>query len=212
MSTATPGVGAAKKLMTADEFWEFVHRPENQDRDFELIRGEVVEVSRPRKPHGSIVIRLGSLLDRYAEGVGHGYVVTESGLVLTEDPDTVVGQDVAYYTDADTFDDLNPKWGDVPPILVAEVRSPTDRPNALIARMTEYISNGVKIAWLIDPEDRDVSVFRPGQSPVVLRGEQELTGGDDLPGLAIKVADIFKLPGERAGTPPASPSTPPPSP
>ncbi len=203
MSTTTPGV--AKKLMTADEFWEFVQRPENQDRSFELIRGEVVEVSRPRRPHGIIVVRLGSLLDRYAESVGHGYVVTESGLVLHEDPDTVVGPDVAYYDDANTFDDLHPKWGDVPPILAVEVRSPNDRPNAMIARMTDYLAGGVKVTWLIDSDDRTVSVFRPNQTPVVLRDEQELTGGDDLPGLAIKVADIFKLPAERGPTPPPLP-------
>ncbi len=62
MSTSTPGVGAVKKLMTADEFWEFVNQAENQDRALELIRGEVVVVSRPTKPHGSVCFRVGFLL------------------------------------------------------------------------------------------------------------------------------------------------------
>jgi Uma2 family endonuclease len=57
MSATTPGT--AKQLMTADEFWEFVHRPENPDRDFELIRGEVIEVSRPTKPHGAVAALVG---------------------------------------------------------------------------------------------------------------------------------------------------------
>ena len=39
-------------LMTADEFWDFVHRPENRDRIFELERGKVVELSRPGEVHG----------------------------------------------------------------------------------------------------------------------------------------------------------------
>lgn len=91
MSTTPPGAPAAKKLRTADEFWEFIHLPEDLDRDFELIRGEVVEVSRPRTPHGIIVARICSLLDRYAESVGRGYAVTESGVVLGEEPATVVG-------------------------------------------------------------------------------------------------------------------------
>ena len=133
MSVITLGVTTAKKLMTADEFWEFVDLPENQDRNFELIRGEVIEVSRPRRPHGSVVVRISSLLDRYAESIARGSVDSESGLVLSEDPDTVVGPDVAYYDDVNAFDDLHPKWGDVVPILVVEVRSPTNRPNALIA-------------------------------------------------------------------------------
>jgi Uma2 family endonuclease len=40
------------KLMTAEEFWDFVHRPENRDRSFDLVRGEVVEMSLSGKRHG----------------------------------------------------------------------------------------------------------------------------------------------------------------
>ena len=195
MSTTTPGV--AKKLMSADEFWEFVHRPENQDRRFDLIRGEVVEVSRPRTPHGIVVARICSLLDRYAESVGHGYVITESGVVLSENPATVVGPDAAYFTDANTFEDLHPKWGDVPPVLAVEVWSPSDRPGRTNAKIREYLTSGVKIVWQVDYEERTVTVYRPKQDMEVVGASGELTGGDDLPGLSMKVADIFKLPGER---------------
>jgi len=66
--------------MTANEFWDFVHSPENENRDFELIRGMILEL--------------------YAERVGKGYVVTnDSGITLSEDPDAVVGPDVAFFTD-----------------------------------------------------------------------------------------------------------------
>lgn len=203
MSTATPG--AATKPMTADEFWDFVHRPENQDRRFELIRGEVVEVSRPTKAHGSIVIRLGSLLDRYAESVGRGYVVTESGVVLSESPASVVGPDVAFFTDVNTFDDLHPKWGDVAPVLAAEVWSPNDRPGSTNAKIREYLASGVKLVWLVEYEERSVTVYRPKQDMEVVSVGGELSGGDDLPGLVIKVADIFKLPGDRSAAPPPPP-------
>jgi Uma2 family endonuclease len=115
MSATTPNVGAAKALMTADAFWEFVHRPENENRCFHLIRGEVTEVSRPTHPHGRVCLRVGFLLEAYAERTGRGYVVTESGVVLSESPATVVGPDVALYDDVQKFEDLHPKWGDVPP-------------------------------------------------------------------------------------------------
>ena len=42
----------ASDLMTAEQFYEFVHRPENRDRIFELEDGEIVEMSRPGKKHG----------------------------------------------------------------------------------------------------------------------------------------------------------------
>ena len=207
MSTP-PTVGAAKKLMTVDEFWDFVHRPENQERDFELIRGEVVEVSRPRHPHGRVIMRLGFLIEQYSERIGAGYVVTDSGLVLEETPGTVVGPDVAYYTDTREFADLDPKWAEVPPVLVAEVRSPNDKPNALIERIGEYLRSGVKLVWLVDFEDRTVSVHRLNANSVVFRGDQELTGGDDLPGFTCRVSDLFRLPGDRPAAPPSPPQPP----
>jgi Uma2 family endonuclease len=211
MSTP-PAVGTPKKLMTANEFWDFVHLPENENRDFELIRGEVVEVSRPTHPHGRVSFRVGMIIEQYAERVGKGYVVTnDSGIVLTEDPDTVVGPDVAYFINVSSFDDMNPKWADVPPLLVAEVQSPNDRPNRLIAKIRDYIKNGVKLVWLVDYEERTVAVFRPNMTPDVFKENQELTGGEELPGFICRVADFFRLPGDRLVPPtesqPQAPTT-----
>jgi Uma2 family endonuclease len=199
MSTAP---GTAKKLMTADEFWEFVHRPENLDRDFDLIRGEVVEVSRPRTPHGIICSRLVFRLQEYAERRGQGYVTCgDTGVVLAED--SVVGPDVAYFTDANKFEDVHPKWGDVAPVVAVEVSSPNDRPGRVNAKIREYLAHGVKIVWQVDFEERNVTIHRPNALMEIVREGGELTGGDDLPGLTIKVADLFKLPGDHQPPPPA---------
>jgi Uma2 family endonuclease len=92
---------------------------------------------------------------------------------------------------------MNPKWADVPPLLVVEVRSPNDRPNALIAKSRDYLKNGVKIVWLVDYEERTVAVFRPNMTPDVFSEPQELTGGEELPGFTCQVADFFRLSGER---------------
>jgi Uma2 family endonuclease len=192
-----PVVTTPAKLITADEFWDFVNRPENENRRFELIRGEVKEMSRPRHPHGRLTIRIGFVLERYAEQVGKGYVVSDSGLVLAQNPDSVVGPDVAYYTDTSDFGEIDPKWAETPPVLVVEVRSPTDRPNTLIAKIRDYLRNGVKVVWLVDYEDRTVSVFRVNVTPDVFAESQELTGGDELPGFSCRVSEFFRMPGER---------------
>ncbi len=200
MSTATPGT--AKKLMTADEFWEFVHRPENQDRDFELIRGEVVEVSRPTKPHGTVAALVAFELQLYARATRKGYVVSnDSGIALGDDPDSVIGPDVAYFSDVNKFEDMHPKWGDIPPVLAVEVSSPNDRPGRMNAKIQEYLTNGVKVVWQVDYEERNVTVHRPNRSMEVVKEDGELTGADDMPGLTIKVADLFTLPGERTAPP-----------
>jgi Uma2 family endonuclease len=203
--TAPSTIRTAKKLMTADEFWEFVHKPENENRDFELIRGEVIEVSRPRTPHGHICAHFVFLLKKYAEQCGRGYVTcNDTGVVLNEAPATVVGPDVAYFTDVNRFEDLHPKWGDVPPILVVEVSSPTDRPGKINSKIREYLTSGVKIVWQVDYEERNVTVHRPAKILEVVREGGELSGGDELPGFVMSVTDLFRLPGDN---PPPSTTT-----
>lgn len=194
----TTGTLPAKSLMTVDEFWDFVHRPENVDRSFELRRGEVVEMSRPRNPHCAATANLTRLLGNYSFDVGSGYVLSnDSGLVLAHEPGTVVGPDVAYFRETLKYDELNPKWGEIPPVLAIEVLSPNDRHALVNEKIEDYLQGGVKIVWLVDPEDKIVTVYRPDQSLKVMKRSDELTGGTDLPGLSLKVADIFRLPGDR---------------
>ncbi len=193
MSTAT-----TKKLMTAEEFCDWVHQPEQADRWFELVRGEVIELPPPAKPHGAVCMRVGYYLTAYVEQRGRGYTTcNDSGVVLERDPDTVRGPDVALYEDADTFADLPPKYGEVPPRLAVEVLSPNDRAGKMLRKITDYLTQGVDLVWLIDPEDRTVTVHRPNRSPVLVKEGQELTGEDVLPGLRVPVADVFRLPGDR---------------
>ena len=69
------------------------------------------------------------------------------------------------------------------PDFVIELRSPTDRKPHLEDKMLEWIENGAKLAWLIDPIDRTTTVYRPGREPqvvtgTVVRGEGPVTGFD----------------------------------
>lgn len=197
MSAAT----TAKALMTADQFWEFVHRPENRDRDFELLRGEVIEVSRPTQSHGAAALQAAFELELYARSVRKGYVVTnDSGIVLGANADTVLGPDVAYFATANSFNEIPHKWAEVPPVLAVEVCSPGERLGRVYTRVSEHLRGGVKLVWLIDYEERVVTVYRPNAQFVIVAEGGELTGGDDLPGLCVKVADLFRLPAERGSS------------
>jgi Uma2 family endonuclease len=201
----TPAVGAAKKLMTIDEYWDFVNLPENMDRLFELRRGEVIEMSRPKKPHGIVCSRICTQLQLYADRIGRGYVLSnDTGVVLQESPGTVVGPDVAYCIDANNYDEVEPKWAETPPVLAVEVLSPTDKVSEVNEKIAEYLRAGVKVVWLADPEVKTVSVYRPNHHHVVLKSADDLSGGEDLPGFSCKVADFFRLPGDRPAAPPAT--------
>ncbi len=198
MTTAT-----TTQRMTAEEFYEWVHRPEQANKWYELVRGEVIELPPPTKPHGFVCVNTGRLLGNFTYQQGKGYLTgNDSGVILERNPDTVRGPDLAYYEDAQTFAELHPKYGEVPPRLAVEVLSPNDRLGRVIRRVMDYIHNGVDLVWLIDPEARNVSVYRPGKEPYVVEENQELTGEDVLPGFRCLVADFFRLPGDKPPSPP----------
>jgi Uma2 family endonuclease len=186
---------AAQKLMTAEEFYEFVHRPENANRWLELVEGEVIELPPPQKKHGVVSANVTRILGNYCFQRGKGYVASnDSGVILRRDPDTVRGPDVAIYEDAQTWAELHPKYGEVPPRLAVEVLSPDDRPNKVNRKIVDYLWAGVGIVWLVDFEEREVTVYRPDRTPYRLSEVDELTGEDVLPELRVRISELFFMP------------------
>ena len=80
------------------------------------------------------------------------------------------------------------------PDLVVEVLSPGDRPGRVAGRIVFYLVSGVRLVWLLDPKRRTVTVFAPGAEDIELRADDELDGGDVLPGLRVPVASLFRAP------------------
>ena len=74
------------------------------------------------------------------------------------------------------------KFAKVCPDFVLELRSTSDRLPKLQAKMAEYIKNGARLGWLIDPLEKQVFVYRPGApvehllNPVTVSGDPVLTG------------------------------------
>lgn len=186
----------ATRRMTASEFFDWVHRPENRNRFFELDGGEVVEMPPPGKHHGFVCGNVAWVLGDFARKRRKGYVCTnDAGVLVEQDPDTVRGPDVTFYEDAQTTVDMDRQYAARPPLLAVEVSSPNDRINRTIRRITQMLRAGVGQVWLVDPEARDVSVYRAGQDPVLLTEGQELSGDPALPDFRCPIADFFALPG-----------------
>lgn len=78
------------------------------------------------------------------------------------------------------WDALTPKEQDsFPPLcpdFIVELRSRTDSLEDLQAKMQEYLENGIRLGWLIDPKTRTVEIYRPSQSKEVLQSPQSLSG------------------------------------
>ncbi len=202
MSAVASASVPAKKLMTAEEFHEFVNQPENDDRIFELIRGEVIELSRPNQVHGTVATNFAFELKLYARRMRKGNVVgNDSGVILEEDPDTVVGPDVAYFIETSKYGDIPNGWAVTPPLLAVEVLSPTDRPGRTNAKVRDYLDNGVRLVWVIDCDEKNVSIYRADKPIEVVAEMSEITGGDELPEFRCPVRNFFVADGEVVPTP-----------
>ncbi len=79
----------------------------------------------------------------------------------------------------------------IDPDFVIELLSPTDDLSIAQRKMTEYIDCGVKLGWLINPDEKQVEIYRLGKDKQVINNPDNLSGEEVLPGLTLDLADIF---------------------
>ena len=77
------------------------------------------------------------------------------------------------------------------PDFVIELKSPSDSLKQLQIKMQEYVDNGASLAWLIDPEAKQVAVYQPGQAVVVLEAPHVLSGGELLGGFLLNLGKVW---------------------
>jgi len=78
------------------------------------------------------------------------------------------------------------------PDFVVELRSSSDRLAAVQAKMDEYIANGARLGWLIDPIERTVYVYRPAKPVEVIVGPAQMAGDPELPGFVLPLDDVWR--------------------
>jgi len=77
------------------------------------------------------------------------------------------------------------------PDFVIELRSPSDPLRSLHTRMEEYLDNGARLGWLIDPVEGKVHVYRPGAEVEVLEKPGSVSADPELPGLELEMERIW---------------------
>ncbi|QDV33086.1 hypothetical protein ElP_09280 [Tautonia plasticadhaerens] len=83
------------------------------------------------------------------------------------------------------------RFAPICPDFVAELRSPSDSKRKLREKMAEYLANGARLGWLIDPLDGTVEIYRPGREPETLTKPERVDGGDVLPGFVLEPRGIL---------------------
>ena len=186
MSTTT----AQTPLLTAEEYFLLPEPPDGSKQ--ELVRGKVVTMSNPGLRHGEVQLNVGVAIKLFLKSNPIGRVVVESGVITDRKPDTVRGPDVSFYSkERLPLDKEVIGWHDQAPDLCVEVVSPSNSLKQLKAKAKEYLFAGVRLVWIIDPEDRTVTIITEPLESRTLEAEATLDGGDVLPNFSCKVSDLF---------------------
>jgi Uma2 family endonuclease len=181
---------AAQKLITAEEF-SLMPDPADGSQQ-ELVRGVILTMPPPGGMHGLSCSRTFRLLDRFVEGPKLGTVLAnDTGFITERDPDTVRGADISYWS-RERLPIVPAGYIEVVPDLAVEVVSPNDHYSRVQKKVRHYLARGVRLIWVVDPEDRSVTVYRSGQQATILGETDTLSGEDVLPGFSCRVADLFE--------------------
>jgi Uma2 family endonuclease len=186
-------VSIAEKLMTAEEFAEL-----NDDRRTELVRGRIIEMTPPKPLHGKIVFNIARIVGGFVMAHDLGHWFGEAGVITEQDPDSVRAPDAAFISfgrrgrDAD-----DSRYSSIPPDLVFEVFSPTDRWIDVLDKVAEYLRAGTNVVCIVVPETRSLQVHRADVAPVTLADTNAFELPDILPGFRCQVADFFPRPPQK---------------
>ena len=79
------------------------------------------------------------------------------------------------------------------PYFVIEILSPTDSLRLTLEKMEEYIANGAKLGWLINPRNKQVHVYRPGSDVEILEDPASVSGDPELPGFVLNLEAVWRV-------------------
>jgi Uma2 family endonuclease len=172
--------------VSVDEFWHLAHRWPRA----ELVGGQVIELVPPGMRHGVLVVSLSRRLHEHVAAGDLGVVVSDTGFILSTDPPTVRGPDVAVVWKARAPSPLPAKFFSGPPDLAVEVLSPDERPAEVAAKVADYLRAGAQGVWIVDPEARSVTVHTRAGATTFARDEV-LRAAPPLPDFELALHDLF---------------------
>ena len=177
-------------LLTAEEFARLPQPPDGSQQ--ELVNGVVISTPPPSFHHGRTCSIVGRELGGFVDARQLGWLTSNnSGVILGRNPDTVRGPDLAFWSRERMPTPPRTGYAEIAPDLVIEVLSPSDVFPQILRKVQQYLRAGTREVWLVDPEDRSVTVCRTGQDQVILSNGETLSGGDVLPGFSCLIAELF---------------------
>ena len=176
--------------MTAEEFLHFSGEP---GKRYELIDGEVIEMSPPGARHGEVAAEILGVMRDYVRPRRLGRVyAAETRFLVRRSPDWVRSPDVSFVSMDRLPEGRSPEgYLAVAPDFVAEVVSPNDTAREVQQRIDEWLQAGASVVMIVYPESKNVFLWR-GLNVVERRsGDEELSLEPAIPGFRCPVAELF---------------------
>ena len=183
------GVEHSGDLMTAEQLLTL----DLPNKSTELVRGHLRVREPPSTYHGLVQSRLNVLVGSYVLKNHLGAVFgQDTGFKIASDPDTVRAPDLAFVT-RERVDLIERRgYAALAPDLAAEILSPDDRPGEVLKKVGEWLEAGVSIVWVIDPDRRAASVYRPDGTVTSVPTNGSLDGERVLPGFSCALSEVFE--------------------
>lgn len=167
---------------------------ENPDLKFELTaEGELLIMPPTGAISGNRNAKISARLFYWAEADGSGVSFDSSTLFVL--PNGARRSPDASWIRLERWNALSEAekedFAPICPDFVIELRSRSDRLTTLKRKMEEYLENGAQLGWLIDPQSREVTIYRPQQPPEVLENPAQLSGEAVLNGFVLQLAEIW---------------------
>jgi Uma2 family endonuclease len=183
-----------ERLYTTVQLREIENLPENHDKRFELLRGEIYEMAAPSATHPYISNKFGRFLDEYAEEHNSGYAFGDSCSYILSDHDELI-PDASFISNQRHSSLPLPIRFNIAPDLAVEVVSPSNRPREMHNKVETYLQHGTKLVWVVYPIEKVIDVYRLADDGGLHVHKMEIDGildGEDvLPGFTLAVKRVF---------------------
>jgi Uma2 family endonuclease len=168
--------------------------PTGMGKRYELVLGELREMSPSGWRHGEVIDNLQAILSAYirTNKLGRGFGA-ETGFLIQQNPDTVRAPDFAFIAAKNLPSEKPQKafWPG-PPDLAVEVLSPSDSTGEVNDKIAAWLAAGCVAVWIIDPRLETVTIYRSRTEITVKTIAETLDGGDVVPGFSCPVAELFR--------------------